>query len=156
MKDGIAAVLVGALFLAGCGGATTEAPSENAAPQPAESSDATAPAANPPTAFLKNVSAEEAAELLKKPGNIVVLDIRTPEEFQEGHIAGATNVNFSDPAFAENLGKLDKSQTYLMHCRSGGRSGRALGVMREMGFQAVYHLKGGTLSWEEAGQPLVK
>ena len=118
--------------------------------------NSTALAENPPTAFLQDVGPDEAAKLLAEPGKVVVLDIRTPDEFKEGHIAGATNVDFRNASFAQDLGKLDKNQPYLMHCRSGGRSSKALEMMRDMGFTAVYHLKGGTLAWENAGQPLEK
>ena len=136
------------MLLVGCGDSGTEPvagdPGAGSAPVPnVEKKDA-----------VKDVSVEEAVVLLK--GDVVVLDIRTPEEFADGHIAGATNINFNAPDFAKNLAGLDKSKSYLMHCRSGGRSGRALSVFKELGFESVYHLDKGSSGWSSAGQELVK
>ena len=60
--------------------------------------------------------------LAEKGLKVVVLDVRTPKEFKEGHIPGATNIDFTTPDFEKRIGKLDKSKTYLVHCASGGRS----------------------------------
>lgn len=153
-----------ALFLVGCGGTSSESTvptssgetAEPVPPAPRVEERATAPAVNPPTAFIKNVDPAEAAALLGEPGKVVVLDVRTPAEFQAGHIAGATNVDFRASSFAENLRGLDKNKPYLMHCQAGGRSTRALETMRELGFTQVYHLDGGVQAWKEEGKPLVK
>lgn len=103
-----------------------------------------------------NVEASKVQAMLKADPKIVIVDIRTPEEFAEGHLANARNINFSAPDFKEELGKLDRDKTYLMHCRSGGRSTQSLKVWKELGFKRVVHLNKGVMDAEEAGIPLVK
>lgn len=104
---------------------------------------------------VTTVTAERAAALLKKDAKIVVVDIRTPEEFAEGHIKGAININMNADDFGAKLAKLDRKKTYVMHCKSGGRSGASLPVWKRLGFENVLHLSSGILGWEKAGQSLV-
>jgi phage shock protein E len=103
-----------------------------------------------------NVTPDQAEKLLKEKKDIVVLDVRTPEEFKEGHIAGAKNVDFQSEDFKKQVAALDKSKTYLLHCAAGGRSARALKVLDEDKFSHVYHLNGGFSAWKEAGKPVAK
>lgn len=102
------------------------------------------------------ISVKRAAALLKKDPKIVVVDIRTPDEFAEGHIKGAININMNTKDFAKKLAKLDRNKTYLMHCRSGGRSAASIPVWNRLGFKNVLHLAAGTIGWKKEGQPLVK
>lgn len=104
---------------------------------------------------VKNVDAKEAAKLVAS-GKVIVLDVRTAEEFAEGHIAGATNINFMAKDFAAQAGHLDRSKTYLLHCASGGRSKRCLPQLKQLGFKEIIHLDGGMTAWEEAGNPVAK
>jgi len=104
---------------------------------------------------VTNVTPEVAAKLVAER-KVVVLDVRTPAEFAEGHIAGATNINFMAKDFAAQVGRLDRSQTYLLHCASGVRSKRCLPKLKQLGFQKIYHLDGGMAAWEDAGKPVVK
>lgn len=104
---------------------------------------------------VKNVDAKEAAKLVAA-GNITVLDVRTAEEFAEGHIAGATNINFMAKDFATQASQLDRSKTYLLHCASGGRSKRCLPQLKQLGFKEIIHLDGGMSAWEDAGNPVAK
>src|SRR5205809_7145657 len=73
----------------------------------------------------KNITIDEAAKLVSSNTNVVVLDVRTPREFEAGHIKGATNINFNDKEFAKRVAALDKNKTYVVHCAAGGRSGKA-------------------------------
>lgn len=100
------------------------------------------------------IGADKAAAKLKKDPKIVVIDLRTPKEYAAGHIKGAININMQDKNFSAKLGKLDRKKTYLMHCRSGGRSSASLPVWKRLGFENVLHLASGTLGWEKAGQKL--
>ncbi len=126
-------VLVGGLVLGGCGGSSSQT-------------------------RIQRVSPQDAYELLQArqdDPNFVVLDIRTPQEFQAGHLPGAINIDFYAPDFAQQLDQLDKTKTYLVYCRSGNRSGQALPIMRKLGFQEVYELQGGILAWVQANLPIV-
>ena len=101
------------------------------------------------------VTVKQAVERMEKSSEIIVVDIRTPEEFAKGHLRKAINFNMNDEGFAKQLAKLDREKTYLMHCRSGGRSTASLPVWNRLGFKNVLHLSSGTLGWAKAGQPLV-
>lgn len=113
------------------------------------------PVRSPADKSVKHVDAKQAQSLLADK-KVVVLDIRTPEEYQEGRIAGATNINFQASDFEQKIAALDKSKTYLVHCASGGRSKRSLPVFEKLQFQSIYHLDGGIIGWEKAGFPVKK
>jgi len=104
---------------------------------------------------VTNVQADVAAKLVAE-GKVTVLDVRTPEEFAEGHIAGATNINFMAKDFTNQVARLDRDKVYLVHCASGGRSKRCLPQLKQLGFKQIYHLDGGFSAWEEAGKPVAK
>src|SRR3982751_4004585 len=95
----------------------------------------------------KNISVDEAAKLLKSDTNIVVLDVRTPREFEAGHIKGATNINFNDKDFAKRVEALDKNKTYIIHCAAGGRSGKACQQIKTMDFKSMLHMNEGFNAW---------
>jgi rhodanese-related sulfurtransferase len=88
-------------------------------------------------------------EKLMKKNNTYVLDVRTPEEYKSGFIGNAVNYNVTDSvAFVNTISSLDKNKKYLLYCKSGRRSGKALVMMKNMGFRKVYHLKGGVTEWK--------
>ncbi len=106
---------------------------------------------------IQRVRPQEAYELLQahqEDPNFVVLDIRTPQEFQMGHLPGAINIDFYAPDFEEQLDRLDKTKTYLVYCRTGNRSSQALPILRKLGFQEVYELSGGIVAWVQANLPV--
>ena len=78
-----------------------------------------------------------------------ILDVRTPEEFKEGHIQWAQNINIKDDNFITAIQKLSPSETLLVYCRSGRRSLYAAQVMVSFGFQKIYDLEGGFLNWKK-------
>ena len=86
----------------------------------------------------------------------MVLDVRTPEEVAEGHLAGAVNVNFLGENFANEIQTLDKKKTYLLYCKSGNRTRKAADLMQKAGFKHVYMLDGGITAWKDAGKPTEK
>jgi phage shock protein E len=113
-------------------------------------------AVSPPTTnSVSHVNAQQAQKLIADK-KIVVLDIRTPEEFAAGRIAGATNINFRAADFAQRLAGLDKSQTYVVHCATGNRSTQALPTFDKLQFKSLYHLDGGIKGWDKAGLPVQK
>jgi len=102
----------------------------------------------------KHIKAPEAVKLLgDKSAQTTVLDVRTPQEFAEGHVPGAINIDFLAPDFQQKVSALDKSKSYLVHCQSGGRSGKSLEVFKKLGFTGIIHLDGGFSEWTEAGGP---
>ncbi len=103
-----------------------------------------------------HVGAPEAAQIIESSPKVIIVDIRTPAEFNEGHIKGALNIDYYAPNFDEQIAALDSNASYVLHCRSGGRSGRALSVLRENNLTNVTHLKGGVISWTKAGFPLYR
>jgi phage shock protein E len=101
------------------------------------------------------VSADDAYAITSAPpADLVVLDVRTPEEFSEGHLDGAVNIDFYEADFGTNLANLDKDVPYVLYCRSGNRSGTTAQEMRSLGFTEVYEVDGGILSWLDSGLPL--
>lgn len=102
--------------------------------------------AKPLKQTAENVDVEKF-EYMIGHGNGLLLDVRTPEEFEEGHIEGATLINFFDPDFADQIEKLDKTRAVYVYCKAGGRSARAMQMMNELGFLEVYNLSGGYGAW---------
>ena len=100
------------------------------------------------------VSVETFEKMSKKKKKTVILDVRTPEEVAEGHLAGAKNINVQDDLFQVSIDQLDKNKTYLLYCRSGKRTAVAGAKMKAAGFKKVYMLDGGITAWKEKGKPL--
>jgi rhodanese-related sulfurtransferase len=101
-----------------------------------------------------DLSVSEFSSKVTEAG-IITLDVRTPGEFNEGHIAGAILVDFQSGNFESEIATLDKSKTYAVYCRSGSRSGQAVKIMSDAGFTNLYNLNGGVIDWANAGLPLV-
>jgi phage shock protein E len=115
------------------------------------------PAVAPSEHIAKNVTPDEAETLLReRKGQIIVLDVRTPEEFAAGHIAGARNVDFLAGDFADKVGALDPSKSYLVHCASGGRSNMAVSLLKKRNFVELYHMNDGFKAWVRAGKAVEK
>jgi len=107
------------------------------------------------TGIFKDISADEMKKLITDK-KVVILDIRTFDEFKEGHIQNAINIDFYSDSFEKDLDKLDKTKTYIIYCRSGNRSGLALKTMEELKFMEVYNVLGGIGSISRIKYPLVK
>ena len=104
---------------------------------------------------VKHVQPKEAEKLISEH-KVTVIDIRTPDEFKDGHIAGATNINYLATNFAQAISSLSKTNSYLVHCAVGGRSTRSLKIFNQQNFESIYHLDGGIEAWKEAGLPVEK
>jgi len=78
---------------------------------------------------------------------IQLIDVRTPDEYSQGHIKGAFLINFFSEYFKENLNKLDKNKPVYVYCKSGGRSAKTSEILADMGFTKIVDLKGGFLAW---------
>ena len=108
---------------------------------------------------IKALSPREAAALIEKhkgDSNFVILDIRTPGEYQSGHIRNATMIDFYSKSFTDEISRLDKDKSYLVYCRSGNRSAHSMELFNKLQFQKIYHLSSGIKSWISEGLPLVK
>ena len=104
---------------------------------------------------LRVLTPLESAEIIEDASpDLVVLDVRTPEEFAEGHIEGADMLDFYRADFADELAKLPRDAEYVIYCRSGNRSGQTLELMRELGFNDVVDVEGGILNWTASELPV--
>jgi rhodanese-related sulfurtransferase len=125
-------------------------------PSSAGKAAANASAKAPAKGGAKNVTPDEVEKLLTQDPKPIVLDVRTPEEFADGHIAGATNVDAHDPDFAKKVAQLDHKRPVIVHCAAGGRSSRMLPAVTAQKFPEVYHMNKGFSAWSGAGKPVEK
>jgi rhodanese-related sulfurtransferase len=105
---------------------------------------------------LTSLSAEQFSTQLKMSFNEILLDVRTPEEFKEGHIPEAINMDWENSKFKKQAEALDKSRTVFVYCYGGGRSSDAAAWLRKSGFERVLELKDGFADWEEKKYPVAK
>ena len=95
-----------------------------------------------------NLSETEWVKLHDESEESVIIDVRTDDEFSTGYIEGAVNIDFyMGNKFISEIGKLDKSKSYFIYCKSGARSGQTCELMKQKGFKKVYNLEGGILGW---------
>lgn len=104
-------------------------------------------AADKPQNNSQTIDKKAFAEKIKNTKNPQIVDVRTPEEFKEGHIQNAMNIDWLGEHFVEYTEKLDKNKAVFVYCRSGKRSKSAADKLQEMGFKNIYNLDGGYLSW---------
>ena len=113
-------------------------------------------AASTETPGVRLISVQQAADIqADPPDDLVILDVRTPEEFTEAHLDGATMIDFYLDDFDDRVADLDRDVPYLVYCRSGNRSGQTVAIMEELGFADVADVDGGIVSWFDAGLPTV-
>lgn len=104
---------------------------------------------------LSNVNPEVFAKQMQDT-LAVILDVRTPEEFNEGHLLRAINVNFYDEDFEKQIQNMDKTKTILVYCKAGGRSAEAAELLVKNKFKKVVNLTDGYDSWIEQKMPMTK
>ena len=148
-----AVIAVAMIGLAACGGSddTPIAIADDAPVAVAEDTPTTADAAVEAPAFGL-VSPQQALEL-SGDADTTVIDVRTPEEFAEGHLAGAVNINVEGSGFEDAVADLDEDAPVLVYCRTGRRSANAITTMQDLGFTELYDLDGGIVSWTHVGLP---
>jgi rhodanese-related sulfurtransferase len=103
----------------------------------------------------KDVNADEFERLAKNP-DVIVLDVRSPKEYEAGHLKNAVLINLNSKDFDEQIKKLDKTKTYAVYCAVGGRSAKACDKLDAQTFPKVFNLTGGIKAWEKAGKPTEK
>ena len=135
-------VVLAAVALAGCGGSSSDDAATLQATVAEQGSG------------VSLVSPEKAQGIIDA-GGVTLLDVRTPGEFAERHIAGAQNIDFYAADFADRVGALDRNGRFVVYCHSGNRSGKATELMADKGFTSVTDVDGGIAAWETAGLPTV-
>jgi phage shock protein E len=108
---------------------------------------------------VTNVTVGKAQKLIKEragKADFVILDVRTPGEFAEGHIDGAVNLDIQAPDFEKRLRALDRKRSYLVYCRTGNRSRRATVAMEALGFRSIFHMNEGIVMWKQQNLPLAR
>lgn len=105
--------------------------------------------------IMNNILPDEAVRLIQS-GESVVIDVRTPAEFADGHIPNAKNIDIKEATFDEKISELDRSTNYVINCQMGGRSARATAKMQELGFKNVKNLLGGIVAWKASSLPVEK
>jgi rhodanese-related sulfurtransferase len=107
------------------------------------------------TVAVTDIGAQQLIEVAES-GEVVVLDVRTPQEYAEGHVPGALNIDIASPTFAEQIAALPTDETYVVYCRSGNRSAQAAEQMVQAGFTDVYNVDAGLATLASAGVQLTQ
>lgn len=108
-------------------------------------------------AEIKNEDVAKVDELIKS-GKYTVIDVRTKEEYDAGHIKGALNFDYYNDDFEEKIESQlkDKNKPYIVYCRSGMRSLYSAQILEDLGYTDVTNMKGGFLAWQSAGKPVTE
>jgi phage shock protein E len=105
---------------------------------------------------LGEINQVSAAEFKEKSENQTIIDIRTPQEYGQGYIEGAININYFDRSFLDQVSEFDKNKPIFIYCRSGNRTSSASKKLLKLGFTEVYDLQGGIISWARDKNEIVK
>jgi rhodanese-related sulfurtransferase len=145
-------ILAAEILITGCAGS---------AGNPATNQSTVFSASTPPpvTADVPSIDIRNGYTLMQKNENnpnFVILDVRTPDEFNTGHLANAVNIDYYSPDFKSSISKLDRNKEYLIYCKTGIRSASATRTMLDLGFTSVLSLTGGIMEWTSAGYPTLK
>ena len=96
--------------------------------------------------IFQDINSDEL-ELMIKKEDLILLDVRTPTEYSNGHLISALNINYYSDNFDKKIDELDKSKPIVVYCKSGGRSSKSALKLVEKGFEQIYNLKGGFDQW---------
>jgi len=108
-----------------------------------------------PVAQIGQISAEELSEhILNHSGDLEIIDVRRPPEWQQGHIAGARLMPLDKLSSELQSSALDRNHPLAVHCKSGYRAAIACSLMRKAGFETVFNLSGGFDAWRACGLPV--
>jgi len=108
-------------------------------------------------ALARDISVQDAAALLQNPPQgLVIVDVRTPAEFREGHLPGAVNMDYFGGPFETQIQSLPKTAPVLLYCRTGNRSASAYETMTKAGIGNILHMNEGITKWQQLGLPQEK
>lgn len=102
------------------------------------------------------ISCKEFENLLASDKDYLLVDVRTPKEYRNGHMQNAINVSYFHSWFGDSIQKLDHNKTVYMYCQTQHRSPIASRKMKKMGFKKIIDLKGGFIKWENNNMPIIK
>ena len=105
---------------------------------------------------VKRLDPQNFDKKLKDSKNPVLVDVRTPGEYAQGHLATAVLIDIYSDDFKSRVSKLDKSKPVFVYCKAGSRSSSAANELSEMGFKEIYDLSGGIIAWQQANKPTEK
>ncbi|MDZ7877109.1 MAG: rhodanese-like domain-containing protein [Saprospiraceae bacterium] len=108
------------------------------------------------TSTAQNATSPAAFEAKIVAPNVQLVDVRTPQEFANGHLENAKNINFNHPEFKQKIALLDKNKPIAVYCGVGGRSGKASKILVKLGFKDITDLAGGITAWLAAHKKVVK
>ncbi len=109
--------------------------------------------------LVATIEVNAASDFVAQDEDAIILDVRTPVEYEMSHIVGSVNVNVQDESFENMVIALDPNKTYIVHCTKNpadGRSSRALDTLKGLGFKHLYSLEGGYVAWKDAELPLTE
>ncbi len=107
----------------------------------------------------QTVKSFPAVDFEKKAASIknkTILDVRTAEEYKEGHLVGSILIDYYGSEFKNQVNKLDKSKPIFVYCKGGGRSSSSCEILKDLGFKEVYNLQGGITDWKKAGKAVIR
>ena len=105
--------------------------------------------------LVERLSGMQSQDISSDARCLVILDVRTPQEYSSGHLNGSINLDFRSPSFSDQIARLDRNKAYLLYCRTGIRSARVLLLMRSLGFTELYNLTKGIEQWQREGYEVV-
>ena len=154
----IAFVTITAMLISACGSGNNES-SSSQPEKPAPATDTAVFSPGPCASavqgqVIRDITVAEADSLIKADSEkpcFVLLDIRTAQEFEAGHLVGAVDIDYRDSTFAANIDRLDRNATYLLYCRTAHRTTLSLPLFKEKGFVEVYNMLGGITQWKQDG-----
>ena len=140
-------------FTLGCQSTSDQARSDSAEAVTEASANKVTDVASQPVVNQRLAPADFATKLEALP-NEQLIDVRTPTEYQTGHLPHSTLIDFKSDGFRKKMAQLDKHQPVMVYCAAGGRSTATVALLEELGFTEVYELEGGITGWQEAGQEI--
>ncbi len=145
-------IIAMALLIAGCSsGGAGLTPSDSPSATPISSVTST-PEVTSSAAVSTKITTQDARTLIHQNADnpkFAIIDVRTPAEYDSGHLEGAINIDYNSTGFKSSIDQLDRGNIYLVYCRTGARSANAVKAMIEMGLKTVYDMSGGITQWEK-------